>query len=180
MTADMILALEGQHFRRYYLLYIVEISHDNDKHYYIGQTGDNNATTARPAFRRLAGHLADSGKSTENQIYRYLAEKVLKIAEAGIKDHTFSKKTKQTVEDYLVHSTIRMHVYTLQVFPPDIDHEVHKENVRMVRLFEKFVIDLFVKNHKKIGNKILAKPPKGEEGPYPDILKRIKNDFQLI
>ena len=39
---EMILTLEGKHFQRQYLLYIVEIIHGNDKYYYVGQTGDNN------------------------------------------------------------------------------------------------------------------------------------------
>lgn len=169
----MILTLEGKHFRRQYLLYITEIIHGNDNHYYIGQTGDNNATTARPAFRRLAGHLEDRGRSKENQVYRYLAVKVLGFAEADRDDQNFNEKTKQAVEDYLVHSTIRMHVYSLQEFPPGIERETHLTNVRKVRLFEKIVIDLFRNHQKKIANKILPKPPKGNECPYPEILKRI-------
>ena len=149
----MILTLEGQHFRRNYLLYIIEISHENDKHYYIGQTGDNNAVTARPAFRRLAGHLSDRGSSTENQIYRYIAETVSKHQESGDNSGNFSEKTKQKVEDYFVKSTVSMYVYVLQEFPPEIERKIHLENVRKVRLFEKMVMALFETNKKNIGNK---------------------------
>jgi hypothetical protein len=177
--ADMILTLEGQHFRRQYLLYIIEITHGDDHHFYIGQTGDHHYITARPAFRRLAGHLDDGGRSTENQVYRYLAEKVLGFSEAGDKSENFNEKTKQAVEDYLVHSTVRMHVYSLQEFPPDIEREAHLTNVRKVRLFEKIVIDLFRKHQKRIANKKLSRIPEGEECPYPEILDRIKNDFKI-
>jgi len=179
MAADMILTIEGKHFRRQYLLYIIEITQGNDKHYYIGQTGDNHATTARPAFRRLAGHLEDRGRSKENQVYRYLAENVLKFSEAANKSENFDEKIKQAVEDYLVHSTIDMHVYSLQEFPPGIEREVHLKNVRKVRLFEKIVIDLFRKHQKKIANKMLSKPPIGVDCPYPEILNRIESDFKL-
>ena len=88
------LKLEGQHFKRQYLLYIIEITHGNDKHYYVGQTGDHNYTTARPAFRRLAGHLEDLGGSTQNQIYRFIAEIVLEFSEAGQKNSKFDEKIK--------------------------------------------------------------------------------------
>ena len=175
----MILTLEGQHFRRNYLLYIVEITHKNDKHYYIGQTGDNNATTARPAFRRLAGHMRDRGRSTENQVYRYLAERVLGHKEAADKNGNFDEKTKQEVEDYLVDSTVRMHVYILQEFPPDIRYPDHLANVRKVTLFEKMVITLFKRSQKKIANKKSSKIPEGAKCPYPEILERIKIDFRL-
>jgi hypothetical protein len=177
--ADMILTLEGQHFRRQYLLYIIEIIHGNDKHYYIGQTSDHNYLTARPAFRRLAGHLEDSGRSTQNQVYRYLAASVLEFSEADNKSENFTEKIKQAVEDYLVHSTINMHVYSLQEFPPDIERETHLTNVRKVMLFEKIVIDLFRKQERKIANKKLSRIKEGEECPYPEILKRIRNDFKL-
>ncbi|MGA2917764.1 hypothetical protein [Methanoregula sp.] len=179
MVADMILTLEGQHFRRQYLLYIIQISNGNDNHFYIGQTGDNNATTARPAFRRLAAHLGDSGSSTENQVYQYLAEHVIEFPSNDNKGEKFNKKIKQAVEDYLVHSTISMYVYSLQEFPPGIEREVHLANVRKVRLFEKIIIDLFIKHQKKIANKKLSKPPRGAVCPYPDIFKRIESDFKL-
>ena len=179
MAADMILNLEGQHFRRQYLVYVIEINHGNDYHYYIGQTGDNHATTARPAFRRLAGHLEDRGRSKQNQVYRYLAERVLNYSEASNKTENFNEEIKQAVEDYLVHSTIRMYVYSLQEFPLKIEHEDHLANVRKVRLFEKMVIELFKTNRKNIGNKIISKPPQGTECPYPEILERIKRDFQF-
>jgi len=179
MVADMILSLDGQHFKRQYLLYIIEIIHENDCHYYIGQTGDHNYITARPAFRRLAGHLEDTGRSTQNQIYRYLAVRELGILEADRKGSNFDEKTKQAVEDFLITSTIRMHVYSLQGFVPGIEHKKHLEIVRKVTLLEQIVITLFMNNGKRIANKKIPKSLMEKECPYPEILKRIKDDFKL-
>lgn len=153
MAADMVLTLEGQHFRRQYLLYIIEIIHGSDSHYYIGQTGALNYITARPAFRRLAGHLEDIGRSTQNQIYWYLAVRVSGIQETNGKMSSFDEKTKQAVEDFLVNSTIRMHVYSLQEFVPGIEPEKHLEIVRKGTLFEQMVIGLFRNQEKRIVNK---------------------------
>ena len=177
--AKMILTLEGKHFQRQYLLYIVEITHGNDKYYYVGQTGDNNYITARPAFRRLAGHLEDVGRSTQNQIYRYLAVEILGISEAARKDSTFDEKIKQAVEDYLVGSTVKMYVYSLQPFIPDIEHSQHLKIVRKVTLFEKIVIGLLLTHSKTIANKNVALPPEDAECPYPQVLNQIVADFKL-
>jgi hypothetical protein len=176
---EMILMLEGKHFQRQYLLYIVEITHGNDKYYYVGQTGDNNYITARPAFRRLAGHLEDVGRSTQNQIYRYLAVEILGISEAARKDSTFDEKIKQAVEDYLVGSTVKMYVYSLQPFIPDIEHSQHLKIVRRVTLFEKIVIGLLLTHSKTIANKNVALPPEDAECPYPQVLNQIVADFML-
>lgn len=175
----MILTLEGRHFKRQYLLYIIEIVHGNDIHYYIGQTGDHNYITARPAFRRLAGHLEDMGRSTQNQIYRYLAVQVLGLKEANNKNVNFDDRIKQTVEDFLVSSTIRMHVYSLQEFIPSIEHEDHLKIVRKVTLFEQIVIRMFRLHQKKIANKKITSLPEDIECPYPEIMNRIQEDFNI-
>ena len=60
---DLLIELPGTHFRRAYLLYAIEICHNQDRYFYIGQTGDNNYITARPPIRRLSGHLEDVGQS---------------------------------------------------------------------------------------------------------------------
>jgi hypothetical protein len=179
IMVDIILTLEGRYFKRQYLLYIIEISHGNDKHYYIGQTGDHNVITARPAFRRLAGHLDDQGASTQNQVYRYLAFDVLKFTKPKGKSKKFDEKLKQAVEDYFVGSTIDMNIYILDPFIQGIDRDHHLKMVEKVTHFEKIVIDLFRKHQKKIANKKLSKPLKGKDCPYPEILKRIESDFQF-
>jgi hypothetical protein len=177
--AEMLITLEGKHFHRQYLLYIVEITNKSDNYYYVGQTGDNNYITARPAFRRLAGHLEDGGRSTQNQIYRFLAVTVLGFPEADRKDSMFDEEIKQSVEDYLVESIVKMYGYPLQPFIPRIDHREHLEIVRKVRLFEKIVIEVLLKNSKILMNKKIVSPPKREECPYPKVLDKIKSDFTL-
>jgi hypothetical protein len=104
---------------------------------------------------------------------------VLGFSEADKKDSNFDEKIKQAVEDYLVHSTVRMHVYSLQEFVPGTVREEHLANVHKVSLFEKIVIDLFKKYQKKLANKKLTRLPRGKECPYPEILVRIKHDFKL-
>jgi len=178
-VAEMMLTLEGRHFRRNYLLYIIEITHGNDKHFYIGQTGDHKYVTARPAYRRLAGHLSDVGKSTENQVYRYLVEKVIGFKEAIGNKNKFSDEVKKAVEDYLVNSTVKMYIYPLQDFKPGIDQANHLQNVRKVTLFEKMVTKLFVGNSIEIANKKITKPKLGVECPYPMVLDEIVSDFNL-
>ena len=178
--AEMVFTLEGKYFQRQYLLYIVEIAHGNDKYYYIGQTGDKKHTTARPVFRRLAAHLEDTGRSTQNQVYRYLAVEVLGIADAKKKDSAFDGKIRQAVEDYLVGSTISMYAYHLQPFVPGIEHSQHLKIVRRVTLFEKIVINLFWTHSKTIANKkSVAAPSKGTECPFPQALNQIIADFRL-
>lgn len=178
--ADMILCLEGKHFRRQYLLYVIEITHGQDKYYYIGQTGDNHYKTARPAFRRLAGHLEDLGRSTQNQVYKYLAFEVLDNPRPKEKKYNFSDKIKQSVEDFLVDSEVKMYVYRLQSFESAISHEEHLGNVRNVITFEQMVIELFKARFRNIGNKKERKIPSAVKCPYPEILIQIKNDFNIL
>jgi hypothetical protein len=177
--AKMILTLEGHHFKRQYLLYIVEVIHGNEKYYYVGQTGDHNYITARPAFRRLTGHLEDLGTSTQNQIYRYIAEIILGYPEAIKKDTKFDEKIKQDVENFLVGSTIMMYIYPLREFLPGVSKEQHLEIVHKVTHFEKIVINLLRTQNKKIANKKLTLPGIGVECPYPQILTEIVSDFSL-
>jgi len=175
--ADMVLELLGKHFRRQYLLYIIEISHGDDEYFYVGQTGDNKYITARPAFRRLAAHFEDQGRSTQNQIYRYIAADILKIEEARNKQSAFTPQTKQAVEDYLVNSVVRMYVYSLEPFSSTATHEKHLQKVRKATLLEKQVIDAFLQHNRKLVNKDLIRPPIGASCPYPGALEQIKQDF---
>ena len=177
--ADMILELKGEHFKRQYLLYIIEIIHQNDNIYYIGHTGDHNYVTALPAFRRLAAHLEDMGGSTQNQIYRHLAVEELHFPEGAKKNSSFTEEIKQAVEKYLVESVVRMYVYSLQDFQPEISPEQHLEIVRKVTLFEKQIIQIFLKNSKKIANKMIPKSIRETTYAYPQVLNKIVHDFGL-
>lgn len=174
--ADLLIELPGLQFRRAYLLYVVEICHDEDRYFYVGQTGDNNYITARPAFRRLSGHLDDRGQSTQNQVYRYIAVKILGDEEAESKA-AFSKKIKQAVEDFLVDSTVRMHIYQVHQFNPLASRANHLATLKRVSLLEKFVIRAFANSGKTLMNRTITAPV--EACPYPELLARIKSDFDL-
>lgn len=173
---DLVIELPGAQFRRAYLLYIIEICHDRERYFYIGQTGDNRYITARPAFRRLSGHLEDTGQSTQNQVYRYIATKILGYEEAESKT-AFSEKVKQAVEDFLVGSTVRMHAYRAQPFNPFVSSANHLATVKKVSLLEKFVVEAFVKSGKSLMNRMITPPV--ESCPYPELLARIESDFGL-
>lgn len=173
---DLVIELPGAQFRRAYLLYVIEICRDLERHFYIGQTGDNKYITARPAFRRLSGHLEDRGQSTQNQVYRYIAVKILGYREADGKA-AFSEKIKQAVEDFLVGSSVRMHIYQVHRFNPVVSRASHLTVVKRVSLLEKFVIKAFANSGKSLMNRMVTPPV--EACPYPELLARIASDFGL-
>ena len=173
---DIRIELPGAHFRRAYLLYVIEICHGKEQYFYVGQTGDNNYVTARPAFRRLSGHLDDSGRSTQNQVYKYIAANILGHREATSKA-SFPEAVKQDVEDFLVDSTVLMHIYKAKAFKPDVSRHNHLREVRAVTLMEKYVMVSFLEAGRLLMNKKIVKP-RGA-CPYPRLLIRIKSDFDL-
>jgi len=174
--SDFTFELAGEQFRRAYLLYIIEIRHSKDRYFYIGQTGDNHYVTARPAFRRLFGHLEDSGGSTQNQIYKYIATKILSYSKSNTREK-YSNECKQAVEDFLVGSIVRMHVYNVLPFNPAISRLDHLANVKKVTLLEKYVIKAFADSGKSLINKAVRAPI--GPCPYPRQLARIKGEFDL-
>jgi len=173
---DVRIELPGSHFRRAYLLYVIEICHGKDQYFYVGQTGDNHYVTARPAFRRLSGHLDDTGQSTQNQVYRYIATNILGHKKATSKI-SFPEAVKQDVEDFLVDSTVLMHIYKVKPFKPDVSRDNHLRDVRDVTLIEKYVMASFLGAGKSLMNKKILKPIGA--CPYPKLLNRIKSDFDL-
>lgn len=174
--ADMLLELFGEHFRRQYLLYIIELLHGEDRYLYVGQTGDRRYTTARPAFRRLAAHFED-GSSTQNQVYSFIGDKILKLKRAD-NASAFTTGSKQAIEDYLASSKVRMYVYVLEPFPPAITHEEHAQKRSKVELFEKQVIGMFLRNKTVLMNKELN-TASASSCPYPHALVKIKSDFDF-
>ncbi len=82
--------IEGDALASAYAVYIIELSHNGKQYFYIGQTGDSHYITARPCFRRLVGHLENKNRSTQNQIYKFVAyemlgfEKVEKLIERSV------------------------------------------------------------------------------------------------
>jgi hypothetical protein len=173
---DIRIELPGAQFRRAYLLYVIEICHGKEQYFYVGQTGDNNYLTARPAFRRLSGHLDDTGQSTQNQVYRYIATDIVGHKEASSKI-SFRESVKQDVEDFLVDSTVLMHIYKVKPFEPDVSRINHLRIVKDVTLMEQYVMVLFLEAGRSLMNKKILKPT--DTCPYPKLLARIKSDFNL-
>lgn len=171
------ITLEGQVFRRQYLVYVIEIISNGRRYFYVGQTGDRKYTTARPPFRRLMGHFEDTGKSTQNQIYRYIATDVLSIPQARQRE-TFTDDIKQRVEDFFVTSTVRMHVYPLEPFVPGVTHAEHMAVLGRVEEFERHVIRRFIDAHLPLGNRNFHRPS-ATSPPYPEVLQEIERDFGL-
>jgi len=113
-----------------YYVYVVEMKTKDKTYLYIGQTGDNNYTTARAPLYRLSGHFV-KGQSTENQIIKYLKATVAgegelnntqldnlltqtrfsyrfwKLDDFDGKDHEAKRMKAQMVEHYLIYNLQR-------------------------------------------------------------------------
>ncbi len=159
------------------MVYVIEIISHGRRYFYVGQTGDRKYTTARPPFRRLMGHFEDTGKSTQNQIYRYIATDLLSIPQARQRE-TFTDDIKQQVEDFLVASTVRMHVYPLEPFVSGTTHAEHMAVLGRVEEFERHVIRRFHDAHLPLGNRHFNRPSTPHP-PYPEVLREIERDFGL-
>ena len=135
--------IEGKQFEKHYLIYIIRLKYQNKyNHYYIGQTGDRFYRTARPAFRRLAGHLEDKGYSTQNQLYKGIANQILKLEFEPKK--SFPDKVKDAVSQYLEQSEIDMFVFPVMKFDSRSGPSRHRENVRFIENVEKHLIKKFI------------------------------------
>jgi len=176
--ADMILELTGKHFKRQYLLYVVQLSHRGNAYYYVGQTGDTRIITARPVFRRLAAHLEDR-KSTQNQVYQYIAHNILNVPENEGKKIAFTEKTRQKVEEYLINCTIKMHAYHLEPFISEVSSEEHHAKRRNTLKMEKLIIRALHKNGKNVMNSKSTSDAIYIDCPFPEVLRRVKKDFAL-
>ena len=130
--------LDGNHFTESYLVYVIEVNnHESGRFFYVGQTGDRNHFTARPAFRRLSAHLSDQGRSTENQLYRHIASKILNLQIE--RNKVFDAATKTKVGNFLKNSRICMHVFPIRPFETNMISE-HKANREFVESIENAVI----------------------------------------
>ena len=151
--------IDGKQFENFYLIYIIRLQNRNrNKYYYIGQTGDRFYTTARPAFRRLAGHLEDKGNSTQNQLYKAIAGQILELGFEAKK--SFPEKVKDEVSKYLQQSEIDMFVFPIAKFKDRSDKLQHKKNVSFVEDVEKHLIKKFIVYHgeEKVLNKKKEQP----------------------
>lgn len=143
--------VDGKQFKPGYIIYVIRVcSEERECFYYVGQTGDRKHITARPPFRRLSGHLEELRKSTQNQLYKGIIERVLCI-EIN-RDEKYSAEVKRKVSDFLEKSGVDMHVFSIKEFPESVETEKHKENVRYVEDIEKNLIQLVAK---KLGDDVL-------------------------
>jgi hypothetical protein len=137
------ITLNGRQFKKGYLIYVIRLTDgEGNTFYYIGQTGDRNHLTARPPFRRLAGHLEDQKSSTQNQLYKGIVEQILNLEINP--NEKYSSEVKDKVSDYLENSTIEMEVFNVIDFPREIDREQHKINVRKVEDIEKNLVQMAI------------------------------------
>ncbi len=145
MTKDFFkIEIDGRQFKSAYLVYIVRLtSVTHGQYFYVGQTGDRHYLTARPAFRRLAGHLSDQGNSTENQIYRQIAVKILGIDSAKEK-RPFDNNTKDAVTTFLTNCKIEMYVHPLANFSSNSNLDNHKLNRQLTERIENELINYFI------------------------------------
>ena len=153
------ITVEGKQFKKSYIIYVVELVHNKaDTYFYIGQTGDRHYLTARPPFRRLAGHLDDQGNSTQNQLYKAIATQILKINFEPKKK--FPNSLKVQVSGYLENSEINMHIHPVRNFDENIDKRAHKENVKYIESVERSLIIKMAQEfgHSKILNMKRHKP----------------------
>lgn len=163
--------IDGKQFQKSYLIYIVELKHRiKGTFFYIGQTGDRNYLTARPAFRRLAGHMSDKGYATDNQVYRQIAVKILNI-ETASKKCAFPKETKDKVSNFLNESHIKMHVFPIKDFSRELNQNKHNQNRNYVENLEANIIQEMIEKYGE--ERILNKKILKIKEPL------IKEDFEL-
>jgi hypothetical protein len=145
MTNDFYkIEIEGRQFKSAYLVYLIKLSSDiHGQYFYVGQTGDRNYLSARPAFRRLAGHLSDHGNSTENQIYRQIAIKILGIESAKEK-RPFDNVIKDAVTTFLINCKIEMFVHPIADFLSSPDLDSHKINRQWTEKIENELINYLI------------------------------------
>jgi hypothetical protein len=172
------LTLDGQVFKRQYLIYVIELVNGDRKYFYVGQTGDRRYTTARPPVRRLIGHLDDVGRSTQNQLYRFVAGDILRIEDAR-KKATFTENLKQRVEDFFVQSVVRMHVYQVEPFTPGISHVEHCAIRERVEELERHVLKAFKNAGFSLANRSFPAPTE-RVSPYPEVFSQVLGDFSLL
>ena len=107
----------------------------------------------------MAAHFSDHGSSTENQIYRHLAVKVLGLENSQGKT-AFDDDTKNKMVDFLSNSIIEMSVYPIIEFNPNSDEKEHQYNRELTEKIESELIYKFIEkfNNEHVLNKM--KKPK--------------------
>jgi hypothetical protein len=173
----LIFEIDSKLFKSNYSVYIIEVINNSDRFYYIGQTGDSHYLTARSPLRRLIGHLSDSKASTENQIYKYVAKKILPSEKKESKK--YSTEEKEMIENYFIQSDVKMYSYPLIDFDFHASEDNHQKKTKRIVEFEKQVILLFKDSGKSLINKQIPKKIKNQI-EFTDVYNEIKDRFELI
>jgi len=173
----LVLRLIGPSFRRTYVLYIVEVKSKATSFFYIGQTGDRRWLTARPAIRRLGALIEDVGYSTQNQVYRYIANDILRFPRARAR-RAFSAQTKRGVEAFLSKSDVSMTIYPLRRFDDRSSMKQHCRIVDGVVDLERRTIRAFLNAGMPIANRTSYKPIL-QKCQYPDTLRSIQEQYRV-
>ena len=173
--------INGHQFEKAYLIYIVKLTSFNPnygEYYYIGQTGDRNHFTARPAFRRLAGHFSDQGNSTENQIYKAIVSGILNKKYS--KGTPFDPDIKSSVTEFLINSTIEMFVYPIKAFSESDSKEDHETNRKNVEKIEAELIYHFIETYckERVLNKKTPKIVPPREVSTQEIIDHFNNQVR--
>jgi len=171
------ITLEPQHFKRNYLLYVIELVSNNTSQYYIGHTSDQQSVNNKYALIRLAEHFYDINSATGNHIYRYIANKII---EKGKKeDFKITEKIKSKVDLFLSQSKVIMHIYPLLEFD-SVSKDEHKENLKNVRKFKHLILRIFKESKKEMmNNDKTIEFVKYNETQFPKIWEKIKTDFYI-
>ena len=177
MLDNFTIKLEGKHFSNSYLVYILRLGINGIDYHYIGQTGDNNHITARPAFRRLAGHFEDSNTSTQNKIYRFMAREFI---EPVGENKVITREVRSEIEKLLMTTEVEIFVYPLMEFDYRlVVPQIHKEKVKRVKEFEKHVIHWFDQNDYRLINSLRAALVIPMNDLFPEKMEAIKQDFPV-
>ncbi|HBX51696.1 MAG: hypothetical protein A2275_17025 [Bacteroidetes bacterium RIFOXYA12_FULL_35_11] len=133
--------IKGKTLESAYSVYIVVVYYGSKKYFYIGQTGDTKAISARSPFYRISAHLSYYAKSSQNQIFEGMADLLGK---------TYSDR--ESMENILKESTIQIHSFPVIAFSYKTkeanDLDTHHNHRKIVLKIEKAAIKWLAK-HKK-------------------------------
>ena len=178
MLQNSKITIEGKQLKSVYAVYVIELTHLNETYYYVGQTGDAHYIAARPPFNRIGGHLENTKRSTQNQLYTFIINKLAIHSPSDASDYTRADKAR--VESFLSESQITtMHICPLVEFTHMLAEDEHRNRRHLVLEFEKQVIHLLQKAGKNLINRSRHLPRQNEGSMFPDKYEAVKIDFRL-
>ena len=175
MLRNSKITIEGRQLKSVYAVYVIELNHNGDSYFYIGQTGDAHYISARPAFSRIGGHLENTDRSTQNQIYKFIVQKLGISVPVGAND--YSRNDKGKVEHFLSESKITMYIYPLLEFDYMLTRDEHHSRREKILEFEKQVIRLFEGKGKTLINQTRHRPRQALGSVFPDKFTAIEKEF---